>query len=130
MNIFLDQIITPSKVFKNFKIKFMEGKGFNPQNLLSKQNFYFFLKNMHLFSQFLKQALNVYSTMARTYPCNLSLKTVTSTIQLHNSWGELPSGLRHCSKNQKVPGSKPTRCSAGLRDPTSLRLPVTFRSKM
>ena len=39
MNVFLDQIITPSKVFKNFKIKFMEGKGCNLQNLLSKQTF-------------------------------------------------------------------------------------------
>ena len=35
--------------------------------------------------------------------------------------GEWPSGLRRCSKNRKVPGSNPTRCSAGLRDPTSLR---------
>ena len=85
MNIFLDQIITPSKVFKNFKIKFMEGKGCNLQNLLSKQNFCLFLKKKHPFSQFLKQALNVYPTMARTYPCNLSLKIVTNTIQLHNT---------------------------------------------
>ena len=35
--------------------------------------------------------------------------------------GEWPSGLRRCSKNQKVPGSNSTRRSAGLRDPTSLR---------
>ena len=35
--------------------------------------------------------------------------------------GEWPSGLRRCSKNRKVPGSNPTRRSAGLRDPTSLR---------
>ena len=32
-----------------------------------------------------------------------------------------PSGLRRCSKNRKVPCSNPTRRSAGLRDPTSLR---------
>ena len=32
-----------------------------------------------------------------------------------------PSGLRRCSKNRKVPGSIPTRRSAGLWDPTSLR---------
>ena len=36
-------------------------------------------------------------------------------------WGEWPSGLRHCSKNWKVPGSNPTRRSARLRDPASLR---------
>ena len=36
-------------------------------------------------------------------------------------WGEWPSGLRRCNKNQKVPDSKPTRRLAGLRDPTSLR---------
>ena len=36
-------------------------------------------------------------------------------------WGEWPSGLRRCSKNRKVPGSNPTRRSAGLRDPTSLQ---------
>ena len=35
--------------------------------------------------------------------------------------GEWPSGLRHCSKNRKVPGSIPTRRSARLWDPTSLR---------
>ena len=32
-----------------------------------------------------------------------------------------PSGLRSCSNNRKVPGSNPTRRSAGFRDPTSLR---------
>ena len=37
--------------------------------------------------------------------------------------GEWPSGLRRCNKNRKVPGSKPARRSAGLRDPTSLRGP-------
>ena len=37
-----------------------------------------------------------------------------------------PSGLRRCSKNRKVPGSNPTRCLAGFRDPTL----VTFGSKM
>ena len=31
------------------------------------------------------------------------------------------SGLWHCNKNRKVPGSKPTRRLTGLRDPTSLR---------
>ena len=35
--------------------------------------------------------------------------------------GEWPSGLRRCNKTRKVPGSKPARRSAGLRDPTSLR---------
>ena len=35
--------------------------------------------------------------------------------------GEWPSGLRRCDQNRKVPGSNPTRRSAGLRDPTSLR---------
>ena len=34
--------------------------------------------------------------------------------------GEWPSGLRRCDQNWKVPGSNPTRHSAGLRDPTSL----------
>ena len=34
---------------------------------------------------------------------------------------EWPSGLRRCDQNRKVPGSNPTRRSAGLRDPTSLR---------
>ena len=38
-----------------------------------------------------------------------------------NFWGEWPSGLGRCSKNRKVSGSNPTRRSAGLRDPTSLR---------
>ena len=36
-------------------------------------------------------------------------------------WGEWPSGLRRCYQDRKVPGSNPVRCSAGLRDPTSLR---------
>ena len=36
-------------------------------------------------------------------------------------WREWPSGLRRCDQNRKVPGSNPTRRSAGLRDPTSLR---------
>ena len=36
-------------------------------------------------------------------------------------WGEWPSVLKHCDQNRKVPGSNPTRCLAGLRDPTSLR---------
>ena len=35
--------------------------------------------------------------------------------------GEWPSGLRRCNKNRKIPGSKPARRSAGLRDRTSLR---------
>ena len=35
--------------------------------------------------------------------------------------GEWPSGLRRCSKNRKVRCSIPTRRSARLRDPTSLR---------
>ena len=35
--------------------------------------------------------------------------------------GEWPSGLRRCSKNRQVPSSIPSRCSAGLRDPTLLR---------
>ena len=35
--------------------------------------------------------------------------------------GEWPTGLMCCSKNQKVPGSNPTRRSAGLREPTSLQ---------
>ena len=34
---------------------------------------------------------------------------------------EWPSGLRRCNQNRKVPGSNPTRCSAGLRDLTSLQ---------
>ena len=38
-------------------------------------------------------------------------------------WGEWPSGLRRYNKNRKVPGSKPTRRSAGLWYPTSLRGP-------
>ena len=41
-------------------------------------------------------------------------------IYIYNR-GEWPSGLRHCDQNMKVPGSKPTRHSAGLRDPTSFR---------
>ena len=40
-------------------------------------------------------------------------------LMLSFRW-EWPSGLRRC-KNRKVPGSNPTRRSAGLRDPTSLR---------
>ena len=32
----------------------------------------------------------------------------------------MASGLRHCNKNRKVTGSKPSRRSAGLWDPTSL----------
>ena len=36
-------------------------------------------------------------------------------------FSEWPSGLRRCSKNRKFLGSNPTRLSAGLRDPTSLR---------
>ena len=35
--------------------------------------------------------------------------------------GEWPRGLMYCSKNQKVPGSNPTRHSAGLREPTSFQ---------
>ena len=50
---------------------------------------------------------------------------VERTIQ--TIWGEWPSGLRRCNKNRKVPGSKPTRCSAGLRDPTSLEAPGDLR---
>ena len=38
-----------------------------------------------------------------------------------NFWGEWPSGLRRCNKNQKVPGSNLTGSSAEFRDPTSLR---------
>ena len=34
---------------------------------------------------------------------------------------EWPSRLWHCNLNWKVPGSSPTRCSIGLRDPTLLR---------
>ena len=56
----------------------MGGRERNPQNTLSKQNFCLFLKKMHPFSQFLKQTLNLYFTMTRAYPCNLSLKIVTS----------------------------------------------------
>ena len=37
---------------------------------------------------------------------------------LWQAWEVWPSGLRRCSKNQKVPGLNPTRHSAGLRDPT------------
>ena len=36
-------------------------------------------------------------------------------------WGEWPSGLRRCDQNRKVPGSNPTRRSAGLKDSTSLQ---------
>ena len=36
-------------------------------------------------------------------------------------WGEWPSVLKFCDQNRKVPGSNPTWCLAGLRDPTSLR---------
>ena len=32
--------------------------------------------------------------------------------------GGWPSGLRCCSKNQKVPRSNPTRCSVRVRDLT------------
>ena len=35
-------------------------------------------------------------------------------------FGEWSSGLRHCRKNWKVPGSNPTRYLAELRDPTLL----------
>ena len=35
-------------------------------------------------------------------------------------WGEWPSGLRHCNQNEKIPGSNPTGCLAGLRNPTLL----------
>ena len=34
--------------------------------------------------------------------------------------GEWPGRFRQCNQNQKVPGSNPIRCSAKLRDPTSL----------
>ena len=36
-------------------------------------------------------------------------------------WGEWSSRLRRCDQNRKVPSSNPTRCSPGLRDPTSLQ---------
>ena len=36
-------------------------------------------------------------------------------------WEEWPIWSRRCYQNQTVPGSVPTRRSAGLRDPTSLR---------
>ena len=42
-------------------------------------------------------------------------------LELITNWEEWPSGLRRCDQNRKVPGSNPTRRSAGLRDPTSLR---------
>ena len=45
----------------------------------------------------------------------------TKRSLLVNAWGEWPSRLRRCDQNRKVLGSNPTRCSAGLRDPTSLR---------
>ena len=41
-------------------------------------------------------------------------------LQFSPNWGEWPSRLRHCDQNQEVPGLNPTRCSVGLRDPTSL----------
>ena len=37
------------------------------------------------------------------------------------SWGEWPSELTRCNQNRKVPGSNPTRRSAGPGDPSSLR---------
>lgn len=37
--------------------------------------------------------------------------------------GEWPSGLLHCNQKQKVSVSNPTRCLAGVREPT--KLPVT-----
>ena len=53
-------------------------------------------------------------------------KTLSEIIR-----GEWPSGLRRCNQNRKVPGSNPTRRSAGLRGPTSLkRFPVTLESNM
>ena len=52
-----------------------------------------------------------------------SLCSVLEVVLSYNDreWGEWPSQLRRCSKNWKVPSSNPTRRSAGLRDPTSLR---------
>ena len=48
--------------------------------------------------------------------------TIFSLHPLSNERGEWPSGLRRCSKNRKVPGSNPTMCLAGLRDPNGPKL--------
>ena len=61
-----------------------------------------------------------------TFKSNLNMKNLKGNAQfifLCNLyfWGEWPSGLRRFYQNRKVPGSKPTRRSARLRDPTSLR---------
>ena len=37
------------------------------------------------------------------------------------------SGLRRCDKNRKVPGSNPTRHSAGLRDQPRYEVPGDLR---
>ena len=44
-----------------------------------------------------------------------------------NCWGEWPSGLRHCSKNRKVPNSNPIRCYAGLRDQPCYEAPADLQ---
>ena len=38
------------------------------------------------------------------------------------TWGEWPSGLRHCSENQEFPGPNPTTHLAGLTDLTLLQV--------
>ena len=42
-------------------------------------------------------------------------------LNIVHCWGEWPNGLRRCDQNWKVPGSSPTRRSAGLRDPALLQ---------
>ena len=46
---------------------------------------------------------------------------------IRRSWGEWPSGLRHCDQNRKVPGSNPTRRSAGLRTHPRYKAPGDLR---
>ena len=58
----------------------------------------------------------------RMLSCNLWSNWLNSSVDRYlltvKVLGECPSGLRHCSKIWKVPGSNRTRCSPGPRDPT------------
>ena len=70
------------------------------------------------------QFLNSYQQLLIRRICNKVYFKVCCVCYIFASlffWGEWPSGLRRCDQNRKVPGSNPTRRSAGLRDPTSLR---------
>ena len=60
---------------------------------------------------------------------NVIAKKISEVTRKHScrEWESTSVLIRYCYENQKVSGSNPTNCSAGLKDLVK-RLPVTFRS--